>query len=496
MQAIFKLIERHAKAHPEWIALADGRNELSYLQLALEVQRLADDFAGRRIGLLLANGCAWAALDLAAQRAGSVCVPMPPFFSDGQLRHLVADATPELIFTDQPMRLQRLVEVAQSTEIRVAGSRLFCCVIRTAETPTQSEAIAKITYTSGTTGQPKGVCLTASTVEQVTISLSRAVDAGEKDRTLSLLPLSTLLANITGVYAPLYSGGIAYLPDLADCGMSGSTGVRPELLIAALHRYQPTVTVLVPILLKILVEAVAQGARLPASLRYIAVGGAPTAPVLLERAHRLGLPVYQGYGLSEAASVVSMNRPGQEREGSVGRLLPHVGVRIAEDGEILVSGNLFSGYLGQQTRQIEEWATGDTGYLDADGYLFISGRKKTAYATAHGRKLAPEWIESELTAQPPIAQAALFGDGRSFNVAVLVPVHTSAIAAIAPAVQTLNRTLPDYARVSRWLITDEPFSLRNGLANGAGAIQRQAIAERYARQIEQLYEEELSHAVL
>jgi long-subunit acyl-CoA synthetase (AMP-forming) len=496
VRAIFEQIERHAKAHPEWTALADGRNELSYLQLALEIERLADDLAGQRIGLLLANGCAWAALDLAAQRAGSVCVPMPPFFSDGQLRHLIGDAGPQLIFTDQPMRLQRLAKIAQSTEIRVAGSRLFCCVIRTAETAALSTATAKITYTSGTTGQPKGVCLTAAAVERVAVSLSLAVDAAKEDRTLNLLPLSTLLANITGLYAPLYSGGIAYLPDLEDCGMSGSTGVRAELLIAALHRYRPTVTVLVPILLKILVEAVAQGARLPASLRFIAVGGAPTAPALLERARRLGLPVYQGYGLSEAASVVSMNIPGQEREGSVGRLLPHVGVRIAEDGEILVSGNLFSGYLGQQAQQIEEWATGDTGYLDSDGYLFISGRKKTAYATAHGRKLAPEWIESELTAQPAIAQAALFGDGRSFNVAVLVPVHASAITAIAPAVQALNQTLPDYARVSRWLVTDEPFSLRNGLANSTGAIQRQAIAERYATQIEQLYEEDLIHAVL
>ncbi|MGD8932220.1 MAG: AMP-binding protein [Chromatiales bacterium] len=496
MQTIFKQIERHAKANPEWIALADGRTELSYLQLNQEVERLAKELQGRPIGLLLANGCAWATLDLAAQRSGSVCVPMPGFFSDAQLRHLIEDVGPALIFTDQPVRLQRLTRVVQSTEIRVADTRLFCCVMQATEVRSLPAKVTKITYTSGTTGQPKGVCLTAEAVERVSISLSRTVGAAEVDRTLTLLPLSTLLANITGVYAPLYSGGIAYLPDLTDCGMSGSTGVQAELLIKALQRYQPTVTVLVPFLLKLLVEAVTQGARLPRSLRYIAVGGAPTAPALLQRARRLGLPIYQGYGLSEAASVVSMNVPGQEREGSVGRLLSHVGVRIAEDGEILVSGNLFSGYLGLETRPDGEWATGDTGYLDRDDYLFITGRKKTAYATAHGRKLAPEWIESELTAHPAIAQAALFGDGRSFNVAVLVPVHAAAIDAIEPAVQVLNQTLPDYARVSQWLITDEPFSSHNGLANGAGTIQRQAIAERYARQIEQLYAEDQNYAVL
>ena len=496
MQKIFDRIQRHAEANPEWIALADGRMELTYLQLALEFERLGRDLEGRRIGLLLPNGCAWAVLDLASQRSGSVCIPMPSFFSDAQLRHLITDAGPQLIFTDQPLRLQRLVEVTGSTEIRVAGSRLFCCETRPRENLPLSPEISKITYTSGTTGQPKGVCLTAEAVAQVSISLSRAVDGTEVDRTLTLLPLSTLLANITGVYAPLYSGGFAYLPDLTDCGMSGSTGVRAELLIAALHRYQPTVTVLVPALLKLLVEAVTQGAQLPKSLRYIAVGGAPTAPALLQRARRLGLPVYQGYGLSEAASVVSMNVPGQEREGSVGRLLPHAGVRIAEDGEILVSGNLFSGYLGQEIRSHGEWATGDSGYLDDDGYLFITGRKKTSYATAHGRKLAPEWVESELTAQPAIAQAALFGDGRSFNVAVLVPVHDSAINAIEPTIRVLNQSLPDYARIGRWCIADEPFSAHNGLANSAGTIRRQAIAERYATRIEQFYGEVVSHAVL
>lgn len=496
MRALFKQIERHVAAEPERIALADSHTQLSYGQLEQEMARFADELEGLRIGLLLANGCAWAVLDLATQRNGAVCVPMPAFFSDAQLRHLIDDAGLEMVFTDNPSRLQNLVEVTHCTELSVAGSRISCCVLPTVRSVELPDGVSKITYTSGTTGQPKGVCLSAEAVGQVSLSLLHAVGAHKGDRTLTLLPLSTLLANITGVYAPLSSGGTAYLPDLAECGMRGSIGVQAEQLIAALHRYQPTVTVLVPILLKILVEVAAQGVLMPTSLRYIAVGGAPTAQALLERAGQLGLPVYQGYGLSEAASVVAMNSPGRDRVGSVGRLLPHVRVRVASDGEILVSGKLFSGYLGQQFGRIEEWATGDTGYLSDDGYLFITGRKKTAYATAHGRKLSPEWIESELTAQPAIAQAALFGDGRSFNVAVLVPSHAKAVGSITGAIQGLNKTLPDYARVTRWLLADEPFTPRNGLANSAGSIQRQAIAERYASQIEQLYAEEPSYAVL
>jgi long-subunit acyl-CoA synthetase (AMP-forming) len=235
---------------------------------------------------------------------------------------------------------------------------------------------------------------------------------------------------------------------------------------------------------------------LPASLRYIAVGGAPVSAALLKRARGLGLPVYEGYGLSEAASVVSMNIPGQDCIGSVGRPLAHVGVRIATDGEIMVGGNLFSGYLGKPFGRMDEWATGDIGFLDSNGYLHITGRKKTAFATAHGRKLAPEWIESELTETSAIAQAALFGEGRSCNVAVVVPSNATTAARIGPIIDTLNQTLPDYAQVGRWIIADEPFSARNGLANGAGALNRQAIAERYSQQIERLYEGKKLRVVL
>jgi long-subunit acyl-CoA synthetase (AMP-forming) len=186
---------------------------------------------------------------------------------------------------------------------------------------------------------------------------------------------------------------------------------------------------------------------MPSSLRFIAVGGAPVSPLLLKRARALGLPVYEGYGLSEAASVVSMNVPGKDCIGSVGQPLPHGSVDIADDGEIVVRGNLFSGYLGQPFRQIEEWATGDIGFIDSDGHLHITGRKKTAFATAHGRKLAPEWIESELTGTSAIAQAALFGEGRSWNIAVVVPCDAAAGARIGPDIEVLNQTLPDYARV-------------------------------------------------
>ena len=496
MMRLLKRIAFFAAQRPQHLALADQANILNYQELQQEIERVAPTITGRRVGLLMDNGCAWAVIDLCLQNNGATCVPMPTFFSDCQLRHLIGNAGLDAIITDQPLRIIKLLQTPLPTELIVAEQKFDCFLLSPAETLPLPADTAKVTYTSGTTAQPKGVCLTGESIERVTVALNDTVGATEQDRVLSLLPLSTLLANISGIYAPLYSGGSAFLPDLAECGMIGSTGVNADALINTLKQVQPTVTVLVPFLLKALVEAAAQGTKPPDSLRYIAVGGAPISPSLMDKARELGLPVYQGYGLSEAASVVSMGVPGHAHGHSAGQPLPHVKVRIAADGEIMVSGNLFSGYLGQTPRIKEEWPTGDIGFLDADGELHITGRKKTSFATAHGRKLAPEWIESELTGHPAIVQALLLGEGRDFNTAIIVPKYDSATSKIAEAITTLNRTLPDYARISRWIIAEEPFSFRNGLANGAGTLNRDAIAEKYSPQIERLSQGHASNVVL
>jgi long-chain acyl-CoA synthetase len=487
MNWLLERISVFAAERPQHLALADNGCILSYAELRQEIERVAPAISGRRVGLLMDNGCAWAVTDLCLHKNGAACVPMPTFFSDCQLQHLIGNAGLDTIITDQPLRIIKLLQTPLQTELAVAEHKLDCFILNPEEKPPLPAHTAKITYTSGTTGQPKGVCLTSESIERVTVSLDEVVAAAEQDRALSLLPLSTLLANIGGIYAPLYNGSSAFLPDLAECGMTGSTGINADLLIATLNHVQPTVTILVPFLLKVLVVAAAKGAGLPGSLRYIAVGGAPISPLLVDQARDLGLPVYQGYGLSEAASVVSMGIPGREHSGA-GRPLPHIRVRVADDGEIMVSGNLFNGYLGQSPRAGDEWPTGDTGFLDDDGELHITGRKKTSFATAHGRKLAPEWIESELTSHPAIAQAVLFGEGRHFNTAIVVPNCASAVPRIADVITVLNHTLPDYARVARWIIAEEPFSIRNGLANGAGTLDRGAIEARYSSQIERIYQ--------
>jgi len=335
MRTLLERIAGHARLHPERPALTDDRCTLGYAALHGEIEWLSALLKGQRIALLLSNSCAWAALDLAILRLGAICIPIPPFFSDGQLQHLLADARPDLIITDQPQRLAVLLPISTAQSVAVAGQRLTWLRISGTSMDSLPAHTAKLTYTSGTTGRPKGVLLTGAAMEKVTSSLSEAVQASPDDRTLSLLPLSTLLENIGGLYAPLYNGAHACLPDLADCGINGSSGVDPALLMAAVNRFRPSSTIVVPQLLKAMIEAAEAGYRAPQSLRFVAVGGAHSVPMLIDHARRAGLPAYEGYGLSETCSVASLNLPERERLGSVGRPLPHVEARVADDGGCL-----------------------------------------------------------------------------------------------------------------------------------------------------------------
>lgn len=490
MRGILDRIAQQASVDPRRLALLEDDLQLDYGELQQAVSRVAASLDAARVAVLMDNGCAWAVVDLAIATRGAVAIPVPPFFSAAQIAYLVADAAPDLIVSDRPDAIAALTGLSPAGRLDVAGRELSLFTPAVPAAPALPAGTCKITYTSGTTGQPKGVCLSGEAIEATALALAEAVQAGPTDRSLSLLPLSTLLENIGGVYVPLCSGSSAALPSLARCGFSGSSAVQPALLLTAFHRFAPSATILVPQLLKLLVECLTAGAQLPHTLRFVALGGAPCAKPLIQRAWALGLPVYEGYGLSEAASVVCLNRPGRQRPGSVGTPLPGLHVRLAADQEIMVSGRLFEGYLGLDAEVTAEWATGDLGRFDEDGYLYVTGRKKTAYATAFGRNVSPEWVESELTATPMLMQAAVFGEGRARNVAVLVAQPTADISRIAEAVAAANARLPDYARVGAWLLADAPFTAANGLARASGMPDRDAIGRHYGQVLESLYASE------
>jgi long-subunit acyl-CoA synthetase (AMP-forming) len=243
----------------------------------------------------------------------------------------------------------------------------------------------------------------------------------------------------------------------------------------------------VPELLRILADT-ADSWRPPPGAKFFAVGGARVSPTLLERATAAGLPVFEGYGLSECASVVCLNTPSAARPGSVGRPLPHARLRIDARGEIHVGGAVMSGYVGAPDAAGTEIATGDLGAIDDEGFVHVNGRLKNLFINSYGRNLSPEWIESELAQEAAIGQAVVFGEARPSVVALIVPAAPRVPAvAIAQALSRANARLPAYARVARYHVASERFSPANGLLTGNGRLRRERVLERYADTIQRLH---------
>ena len=465
-------------AHDARIALSEGARSLTYRALLREVERRAAllcDAGAQRVALALDNGIEWVLWDLALLKTRRVAVPLPAFFSATQQAHVLASAGVDTLIADDPAVFAAAGFVPSRNGLAQ----------RTIDAPPLPDGTAKITYTSGTTGQPKGVCLSLKAQLAVANSLWLASAPCDIRRHLCVLPLATLLENVAGVYAPLLAGAAIELMPVAEVGLSGATGFDVRRFVAALAASAPNSMILVPQLLFALVAAAEHGAPLPPSLRFIAVGGARVAPSLLQRADALGLPVFEGYGLSECASVVCLNTPDARRIGTVGKPLPHVDVAIGDAGEVRVRGLGMLGYVGEPARDEADLDTGDLGRFD-DGFLVLEGRRKHQFATAYGRKVNPEWVEAELAQQPAIAQAWLYGDALPANVALLVPRRAEvADAALQAAVDAVNATLPDYARAHRWLRA-APFTSENGLATANGRLRRDALFARYGREIDAL----------
>ncbi len=480
MTVILEALAQHAAHTPQRRAVTGSHDALTWQQLDGEVTRLATILNGARtLGTLLINGPAWVVTDLATLRAGIMHVPLPGFFSDGQLLHALQDAGVDTVITDAPQRIAELVTVHSSDTLWIAGRQYTRVLLQAVATRTHNAGTAKVTYTSGTTGTPRGVRLSRDTIETVAGALARAANAVAADRAMALLPLSILLENIGAVYVPVLSGAEILVPDPADTGVDGSSRVDAVRLAAALQTHRPTALIVPPGLLKLL-TVLAQRESVPDSLRFIAVGGAPAGKALLEDAAACGLPVYQGYGLSEAGSVVALNTAAHNRPGSVGKLLPHVRALISETGEILVQGKTFSGYLGDPVRDSGALlATGDTGYFDADGFLYVTGRMRERIITAFGRNVSPEWIEAELLSHPSIAQAAVLGNEQAHLLAVLVPSGTNTTASMEAAIAATNARLPDYAQITSWLTAETPFSTASGELAPGGTPRRDVIEQHY-----------------
>jgi long-chain acyl-CoA synthetase len=428
----------------------------------------------RRVAWQLPNSGEWIAIDLALLISGRIAVPVPDFFTPDQVHHVIESAGIDT-WIGLPGSHPAAFERTPAREALSLASRTLCTP------PAVHTGTAKITFTSGSTGAARGVCLSRDKILRTAAVLQRRFSDDNIRSHLCVLPLSLLLENVAGVYANLLNRSRLRVPMLTDIGMTGSSTLDIPRFIKAQHDALPQSIILVPQLLLALLGARQQGLALPKSYRFIAVGGARVAPHLLHLAQAAGLPVHEGYGLSECGSVVALNMPNASRPGSVGRPLDHVDISI-RDGEIHVAGASMLGYLGGSAAPAI-LPTGDLGHFDADGYLFIDGRRKNCFITSYGRNVNPEWVESELTAQPEIALASVFGEALPGNIAVIVP-RTTDLSAVTRAVNAANARLPDYARVAQWNIAD-PEEFRNaGCLTSTGKVRRDKVADAYARPLE------------
>ncbi len=455
----------HAGADGARVAMCDGRRSLTRTELAGWVGGVAHDLgpASETVGIFGNNSVEWAVAFLAASVAGKTIVPIPAFFSEGQRGHLIRDAgIARVILTD-----------AQSVDSFPASLPAYRLAERSVRgLPPHARDGGLIIYTSGSTGSPKGVRLVSGQALWSAETLARAISASAQDKYLSVLPLPMLLELICGIMIPVLVGGSVHYNGVA----AQSVGAGALCNIAeAFEQARPTTSVLVPQLLAVYAgQLAAAGARPPAELRFVAVGGAAVPPALFRAAWQLGIPAYEGYGLSECTSVVAVNRPGALREGTAGQPLPGLEVAI-EDGEIVVQGpSIMDGYLhgGVSPRR---WRTGDAGSLDTDGFLTVYGRRDNLIVTPYGRNVSPEWIETLLLGDPRIGTCVLSNVGNPARLTILlVPSRlgegwfkTAREGDIAALVSRACATAPDYARpqMAAFISRDEATLQRLFTAN-------------------------------
>ncbi len=447
MSLILDAIQSHAVDKPDAPALSGDDRQYTYGEMMREIEQRAAQLTDVSIlAITLDNGPEWVLWDLAAIRASIICIPIPPFFSAEQSSHA----------------------------LKLAGASHILLPSGLADTGLSSGGMipigtGKITFTSGTTGKPKGVCLSQTGMEQVALSLVKMLGTELADRHLCVLPLGVLLENVAGVYATLLAAGTVYAPSLKTIGFSNPFQPDFSILCGYMAEHKITSSILVPELLRGLISAYPS---LP-DLKFIAVGGSKISPALISAARMRGLPVYEGYGLSECGSVVSLNTPYSEKHSSAGKILPHIQIAVQE-GEIVIKNPAFLGYVDQNCSG--PYQTGDLGHVDKQGFVHIEGRKKNVLITSYGRNISPEWLESLLLTQPEVFQTIVYGDAQPFLSALIVP--SFAQANIHEVIERVNKSLPDYAQIKNFQVVS-PFNTQDGTLTGTGRPRRNKIFQQY-----------------
>ncbi len=537
---------------------------------------------GERAGILSESSPEWVIADLGCQFAGVVNVPLYPTLAPQQVCYIMEDSGALLLFVQNRAAYERVRETLAScaalstvvllsnekgegvltlAELEARGAQLEEEQPRLIDElygAVSAEDLATIIYTSGTTGEPKGVMLTHSNVVSNLVGTSERLAFTPDDIALSVLPLSHVFER-GAMYMYLHHGAKVFFAEAIERVGDNMREVHPTLLIAVPRLFEK--------IYERIKEKAAEGGRVKTALLMWAVGVGkrwayatvwkkPVGPLLKlqqEVASRLvfskwreatggrirlfcsggaalpeelglifygaGLPIVQGYGLTETSPVICVNGPEDNRIGTVGQPIRHVEVRIAADGEIETRGpNVMRGYYNKPdaTREVfteDGWfKTGDIGALDAEGYLRITDRKKELFKTSGGKYVAPQPVEQLIKQSRFVSQVVLVGNGRKFPAALIVPDwemlrsyaqhkgldcktpadfcrHPRIIDLLQRQVDSLTADLSRYERVKRVALLEKELTIDGGELTPTLKIKRRVIDEKYKDIIDRIYEE-------
>ncbi|MGA2360320.1 MAG: long-chain fatty acid--CoA ligase [Terriglobales bacterium] len=535
---------------------------------------------GDRVAILSENRPEWTITDFAALALGAVTVPIYSTQTAEQTSFILSDSGARVIAVSTKHQLEKVLSIQSHTPVERI---LVMDAIETAHAvhlqglmlqgPTDFDSefdararsigpddLATIIYTSGTTGTPKGAMLTHGNIaSNITYSLDGfGVGTKGEEVSVSFLPLSHVTARHADL-ALLYRGVVlAYCPDIGQLAQALAE-VRPNTFIAVPRVYE-----------KIRQQVILKATGFPKGAVYrwalsvgrahraetlngtkpsalswkiadrlvfskvragiggkaeeFISGGAPLGRELAEWFADIGIPIHEGYGLTETSPVIAVSTPGVHKLGTVGKPLANVEVRIADDGEVLVRGpSVFKGYWNrpEETRDafVDGWfKTGDIGQLDSEGYLSITDRKKDLIKTSGGKFIAPQPIENSLKLNPLIGTAVVIGDRRKFP-AVLISPHFPVLEDWARAnqvdfasrptlvanakvqalyegiIEEVNQNLARFEKLKRVLVVAEEFSAADGTMTHTFKVRRRGIEERYQALIDEMYAKAETEAV-
>ena len=535
---------------------------------------------GERVGLVSENRPEWMIADLGIMAAGGITVPAYTTNTIDDHRHILANSGARMVIVstnalaarvlpaaDQVTSIEHILtieplttgqvshpEIHDWTEVMAAGKAAPDDVAETVARIGRDD-IACLIYTSGTGGVPKGVMLSHANILancRGAYLLLEAIGYGE-EVFLCFLPLSHSYEHTAGMMFPISLGAEIYFAEGAETLAANLLEARPTIMTAVPRLYETMHQRLQRAMeregglkarlfqralalgrkrledprslslrervtnwvLGILVRRKV-GKRFGGRLKAMVSGGAPLNPEIGKFFLALGVPLLQGYGQTEASPVVSANPPNRIKIDTVGPPLDGVELKIAEDGEILVRGELImKGYWNDPestARALQDgWLhTGDVGMLDPDGYIKITDRKRDFIKNSGGDMVSPARIEGYLTIEPEIGQAMVYGDRRPYLVAVIVPhaeliesvaraqgvkpelvdlqEHPELVKAVGAAVARVNAELSPIERVRRFILAREPFTTANGQMTPTLKIKRHAIRQAYGEALVRLYE--------